>query len=106
MVCLPCCSQIDRTKTPWVIVALHAPWYHTYAGECYWPESAIATELHVLAFMKVALECMQRLRGQGHQLRLHLDLIHKGHRCIPGNLLSRLCSVTLQNTSNVTLSSQ
>ena len=24
--------QVDRTHTPWVIVAVHAPFYHTYLG--------------------------------------------------------------------------
>ena len=29
---LPLLSQLDRVKTPWVVVAIHAPFYHTYAG--------------------------------------------------------------------------
>eukprot|EP00878_Enallax_costatus_P039414 GHUV01045103.1.p2 GENE.GHUV01045103.1~~GHUV01045103.1.p2 ORF type:complete len:102 (-),score=4.79 GHUV01045103.1:126-431(-) len=26
------CMQTDRSKTPWLIVASHAPWYNSYAG--------------------------------------------------------------------------
>lgn len=27
-----CGSQVDRKKTPWLIVSFHAPWYNSYAG--------------------------------------------------------------------------
>lgn len=28
----PSVHQVDRASTPWVIVAVHAPFYHTYLG--------------------------------------------------------------------------
>lgn len=63
--CLPvthacCLLQLDRTKTPWVIVAIHAPWYHTYAGH----------------YKEV--ECM-RQRYESLFAQYQVDLVLSGH---------------------------
>ena len=48
--------RVDRTKTPWVIVGEHAPWYHSYTT--HWCAPCRSGRLDCMTYLQAAFRCM------------------------------------------------
>ena len=48
--------RVNRTKTPWVIVGEHAPWYHSYTTHWCGPRTPVRPDC--MAQIRAAVRCM------------------------------------------------